>query len=66
MKTTLKEVRRALNGEALLSEEVQEVYKALNYGQVPKVWEAKSYLSRKGLAPYTSDLIHRLVILLKP
>ena len=46
-------------GEIILSEELEEIYKALLIGKVPEAWLAKSYPSRKNLASYIGDLIHR-------
>ena len=59
IKQTLKKVRRAVMGETVLSEELEEIYKSLLIGSVPASWMNRSYPSRKALASYISDLIHR-------
>ncbi|XP_069937012.1 dynein axonemal heavy chain 3-like, partial [Cherax quadricarinatus] len=60
IKMSLKAVKRAVSGESLMSDEVEETYQALVLGRVPPVWQTRSYPSRKALAPYISDLLHRL------
>ncbi|KAG7173899.1 Dynein heavy chain 3, axonemal-like 18, partial [Homarus americanus] len=58
IKTSLKGVRRAVSGESLMSDEVEDTYQSLVLGRVPQMWESRSYPSKKALAPYISDLLH--------
>ncbi|XP_063587791.1 dynein axonemal heavy chain 3-like [Penaeus indicus] len=60
LKSTLKAVKKAVSGESLMSDAVEATYRSLALGLIPAAWEARSYPSRKGIAPYVSNLLHRL------
>ncbi|XP_066944541.1 dynein axonemal heavy chain 3-like [Macrobrachium rosenbergii] len=60
VRSTLKSVKKAVSGESLMSDEVEDTYHSLVLGKIPAAWENRSYPSRKGLAPYISNLLHRL------
>ncbi|KAK3881286.1 hypothetical protein Pcinc_014272 [Petrolisthes cinctipes] len=60
IRSSLRSVKRSISGECLMSDEAEATYQALLLGRVPSVWETRSYPSRKTLAPYISDLLHRL------
>ncbi|GBG33042.1 Dynein heavy chain 7, axonemal [Hondaea fermentalgiana] len=57
---SLKEVKKAVRGLVVMSEELEKVAQALLFGLVPKKWLASSYPSLKPLAGYVSDLLGRL------
>lgn len=44
-----------------MSDEAEATYQSLVLGRVPSAWESRSYPSKKTLAPYVSDLLHRYV-----
>jgi len=60
VKSSLREVGRALKGLTVMSKELDAVGTALATNKVPEMWEAKSYPSLKPLASWVSDLIERL------
>ena len=49
-----------LKGEALLSEQLEEVFNSLLIGEIPKLWLKVSYPSLKPVASYVKDLCLRL------
>ncbi|CAL4065768.1 unnamed protein product, partial [Meganyctiphanes norvegica] len=60
VKNSMKEVMSAVNGECVMSAEIETTYKALVIGQVPPCWLTRSYPTLKNLARYVADLLHRL------
>jgi len=56
---SLKQIGRAVKGEILMTEELDDVGKALVFAQIPPLWKKASYPSFKPLASYAADLIKR-------
>merc|ERR1711990_536332 len=63
LKKTLKEVQKALKGQVVMSAELEAMGNSMVNGAVPAIWTAVSYPSRKGLGPWTTDFLGRLVFL---
>merc|ERR1711871_1501738 len=60
MELTLEDIQRAIRGEVLMSEELDEQYTATLNNQVPENWASVAYPSLKPLASWMEDLIARL------
>lgn len=60
MKENLVNVKRALKGLIVMSEELELIANSLFDNQVPKIWDQKGFLSMKPLASWTEDLNHRI------
>jgi len=65
MKKTLIEVKKALKGEVVMSEELEFLANSLHDNQVPKLWADKGFLSEKPLASWIIDLNDRIEFLSK-
>jgi len=63
IRSSLLELQKAIKGFIVMSAELELCGRTLVIGQVPIMWFAKSYPSRKPLASYTSDLIDRVSFL---
>eukprot|EP01022_Parablepharisma_sp_SALTPOND_P023040 TRINITY_DN476_c0_g1_i1.p1 TRINITY_DN476_c0_g1~~TRINITY_DN476_c0_g1_i1.p1 ORF type:complete len:4333 (+),score=667.47 TRINITY_DN476_c0_g1_i1:7842-20840(+) len=59
--TSLEDLQKALKGEVLLSQELEECMMSLFDMKVPDMWMKKSYPSLKPLGSYISDLKQRIV-----
>ncbi|CAH1962386.1 unnamed protein product [Acanthoscelides obtectus] len=57
---TLQMLKKAIRGFIVMSEALEEVFKAFMNNQVPRMWSAKSYNSLKSLGSWTRDLLLRL------
>lgn len=58
--SSLKNLKKAIKGEVLLSTELEDALHSLQNGQVPAMWLAVSFPSLKTLGGYMKDLISRL------
>ena len=57
---SLKELRRAIKGEVVMSATMEAMFSSFTFNLVPKNWRDKGYLSLKPLSSYFSDLIARI------
>jgi dynein heavy chain len=60
MRSSLASLQRALKGEVLMSEELEQMGDALFDNRVPKQWMRVSFASLKPLAGWVADLSQRL------
>ena len=65
MKSSLINVKKALKGLIVMSEELEQLSNSLFDNMVPKLWEAKGFLSLKALSSWTQDLNDRINFLTK-
>eukprot|EP01012_Entosiphon_sulcatum_P030911 TRINITY_DN3847_c0_g1_i1.p1 TRINITY_DN3847_c0_g1~~TRINITY_DN3847_c0_g1_i1.p1 ORF type:complete len:4187 (-),score=787.17 TRINITY_DN3847_c0_g1_i1:47-10915(-) len=59
MHRSLKELRRAIKGEVVLSQELEEMGTSMYNNQVPKIWADRAYPSLKALSAWVDDLVRR-------
>lgn len=57
---SLVNLRKAIKGLVVMSEELEEVFQSLLDNFVPKLWEKKSFLSVKPLPSYIADFQRRI------
>ena len=60
MKESLVNVKKALKGLVVMSEELELLANSLFDNQVPIMWEEKGFLSLKPLSSWTQDLNERV------
>ncbi len=60
IRSSLKDLKRAIKGEILLSAQLENALTSLFDGRVPVLWKSKSYPSLKALGGYVTDLKARL------
>lgn len=60
IRNSLKDLKKAIKGEVLLSAQLEDALKSLLDGKVPALWKSKSYPSLKPLGGYITDLKARL------
>jgi len=60
MRPSLINIRKAMKGLVLMSNDLNEVYNAFFDGKVPQLWLGKSFPSLKPLAAYYNDCLARL------
>jgi len=60
IKSTLYDLKRAIDGEVVMSAELERMANTIFDGHVPTEWEKVSYPSLKPLASWIADLIKRL------
>ena len=60
LRSSLKDMKRAIKGEILLSSQLESALNSLFDGRVPLMWKQKSYPSLKPLGGYVNDLKARL------
>jgi dynein heavy chain len=63
MQQTLVDVKKALKGTILLSEELEFLSNSLYDNQVPVMWSTVGFLSMKPLASWINDLEKRCTFL---
>ena len=56
VRSSLQDIRKAIAGEILLSQQLEAAANSLFDGKVPEMWAAKSYPSLKPLGAYVKDL----------
>lgn len=60
MKSTLAQVRKALVGEVVMSEELEKLSDAIFDNQIPPSWSNVGFLSLKPLASWIQDCNKRI------
>ncbi|XP_008202999.3 dynein heavy chain 3, axonemal [Nasonia vitripennis] len=65
IKISLKNVRRAIKGEIVMTSNLEEIFRSMSIGRVPDEWQKKSYPTLKPLSSYISDLLQRIDFLQK-
>lgn len=65
MKVSLVNIRKAIKGLVVMSEELETMANALFDNQVPSMWGSKGFLSLKPLASWVQDLRNRIDFLSK-
>lgn len=63
MKISLINVKKALKGLVVMSEDLEKLANSLYDNQVPKLWAEKGFLSLKPLSSWTKDLNDRIEFL---
>lgn len=58
--TTLLELRSALKGEILLSEEIEQLGHQIEQNQFPSLWKSVSFTSLKPLGSWIKNLLERI------
>jgi len=61
IRDSLKNLKRAIKGEVLLSSELEQALTSIIDGMVPAMWKKQSYPTLKPLGGYIKDLKTRLV-----
>nr|KAI8727211.1 dynein heavy chain 6; axonemal [Biomphalaria glabrata] len=59
IKTSLEQLKKAIKGFVVMSEELENVYNAFLNNHVPELWARNAYPSLKSLASWVKDLIMR-------
>ncbi|XP_053575219.1 dynein axonemal heavy chain 3-like [Bombina bombina] len=60
IRRSLQDLKKAISGLSVMSNELDDLFKSMIVGKVPAMWSAKSYPSLKPLASYITDLLQRL------
>jgi len=60
MPSSLANLKKAVKGEIVMSEELELMSRSLAENQVPELWKARSFLSLKPLASWIEDLNQRI------
>lgn len=63
MKDSLVNVKKAVKGLVVMSDDLEQVANSLYDNQVPKMWAEKGFLSLKPLASWAQDLSDRIKFL---
>ena len=63
VRSTLGDIRKAIVGLVVMSQELEEIFGCMINGLVPPKWAASSYPSLKPLGGYVQDLVERLTFL---
>ncbi|CAG9323486.1 unnamed protein product [Blepharisma stoltei] len=59
-KTSLEDLRKAIQGLVLMSDDLDKMYNAMNNNSIPELWNRVAYPSLKPLASWFSDLKERV------
>lgn len=65
IKQTLANLQKAIKGQVVMSQDLEEVFVSMSVNKVPAVWDKKSYPSLKPLGSYITDLVARIEFLQK-
>ncbi len=57
VKNTLDELKKAILGLAIMSQELDEMYLAFQNNVLPGIWKSVSYASLKPLASWFKDML---------
>jgi hypothetical protein len=60
IKDSIKQVKKAIKGEQVMSSALEEVFNSMLVGKIPNMWANKSYPSLKSLGNYLRDLYERI------
>ena len=60
VRQSLIDIKRAIAGEILFSQQLEAAANSIFDGKVPDMWAAKSYPSLKPLGSYVKDLVERI------
>ena len=60
IKDSISNVKKAVNGQIVMSNMLEEVYNTMIAGKLPDLWASKSYPSLKPLGSYITDLCERI------
>eukprot|EP00644_Phytophthora_capsici_P004659 jgi/Phyca11/7444/fgenesh1_pm.PHYCAscaffold_19_\ len=60
MRTSLRDIQKAINGLIVMSSELDNMYMAFLNGKVPQLWSSVSFASLKPLASWVRDLLDRV------
>ena len=60
VRTTLRNVQRAIVGEVLMSEDLEKMGNSLTNGLVPTLWSSVAYPSLKPVGSWVADFLERL------
>jgi dynein heavy chain len=63
VRTSLKNIRKAIVGLVVMSEDLEAIFNSMLVGQIPGKWAKASYPSLKPLGGYVKDLVTRLTFL---
>ena len=60
IKDSIFDIKKAVNGQIVMSNTLEEVYNSMIAGNLPELWASKSYPSLKSLGSYIADLCERI------
>jgi dynein heavy chain len=63
MNSTLVELKRAIQGLAVMSQELDEMYLSFQNNVLPRIWRSVSYSSLKPLSSWFKDMITRVTFI---
>lgn len=63
MRWSLEEMKKALRGLTVLSEDLDRMFSSFLNDQVPQLWAAVGYASLKGLGAWFKDLVRRVAFI---
>ena len=60
MSKSLKDVKKAIKGEILMTPILDEMYNSFLKNQIPKIWSSVAYPSLKPLGAWFEDFLQRI------